>query len=52
MFTIEIPGLPQSCQYCGHHADTWPLGVMHNQVVVTCPECFSKVGNVTAVNPS
>jgi hypothetical protein len=48
-FSVSIPGLPGRCHYCGCTAESFPLGVAGGQLVVQCPECFSRIGSVAAV---
>ena len=46
--TITINGLPSECPHCGHVAAEWLLTVYAAQLIVACPECFTKMAPVFA----
>jgi hypothetical protein len=49
-FSIALGGLPGRCPCCGHDAGRFPLAVAPGgRVVVQCPQCFARLGGVTAV---
>jgi hypothetical protein len=51
VLSIAISGLPRRCPSCGGTPDHFPLSYGKYQVTAVCPDCFSIVGRIVAVNP-
>jgi hypothetical protein len=46
---LALPGIPDTCGYCGETSEEWPLTVVGHRVHVTCPRCWTVAGPVVAV---
>jgi hypothetical protein len=49
---MHLASLPEQCDYCGHRAETWPVGMYGARLALICRECATVVAIVEAVGAS